>query len=53
MTDQKGQRANEFWRKSMQELHEFDKDEDLRFFQAWLRGQYAESIRPGRAGFKE
>lgn len=48
----KRQRANEFWRKSMQELHEFDKDEDLRFFQAWLRGQYAESIRPGRADSK-
>jgi hypothetical protein len=48
----KRHRANEFWKKSMQELHEFDKDEDLRFFQAWLRGQYAESIRPGKAGSK-
>lgn len=48
----KRHKANEFWRKAMQELHEFDKDEDLRFFQAWLRGQYAETIRPGRADSK-
>lgn len=48
----KRHKANEFWKKSMQELHEFDKDEDLRFFQAWLRSQYAESIRPGKAGSK-
>ena len=48
----KRHRANEFWKKSMQELHEFDKDEDLRFFQAWLRSQYAESIRPGKTGSK-
>lgn len=48
----KRHKANEFWKKSMQELHEFDKDEDLRFFQAWLRSQYADSIRPGKAGSK-
>lgn len=48
----KRHKANEFWRKAMQELHVFDKDEDLRFFQAWLRGQYAETIRPGRADSK-
>lgn len=48
----KRHKANEFWRKSMQELHEFDKDEDLRFFQAWLRSQYADTIRPGKADSK-
>jgi len=45
-------KANEFWRKSMQELHEFDKGEDLRFFQAWLRAQYAETIRQSKADSK-
>ena len=43
-------RANELWKESMQSLHAFDKDEDQRFFQAWFRGQYAETIRAGRAG---
>lgn len=43
-------RANELWKESMQSLHAFDKDEDQRFFQAWFRGQYAETIRAGKAG---
>ena len=42
--------ANDLWKRSMQELHAFDKDEDQRFFQAWLRGQYAETIRASKAG---
>lgn len=46
------QRANQLWKKSMQQLHEYAKDEDLRFVQAWFRGQYADTIRPGRAGSK-
>jgi uncharacterized protein with ParB-like and HNH nuclease domain len=47
---QERQNANELWKRSMQALHVFDKDEDLRFFQAWLRGQYAETIRQSKAG---
>ena len=43
-------RANELWKASMQSLHAFEKDEDQRFFQAWFRGQYAETIRAGKAG---
>lgn len=43
-------KANVFWRDSIQELHAFGKDEDQQFFQAWLRSQYAESIRPSKAG---
>ncbi len=50
--DQKRQKANELWKRSMQKLHAYDKDEDQRFIQAWLRAQYAETIRPGRAGSK-
>ncbi|MEI6568116.1 MAG: DUF262 domain-containing protein, partial [Verrucomicrobiota bacterium] len=48
----KRQKANELWKKSMQTLHEFDKDEDQRFIQAWFRGQYAITIRPGKADSK-
>jgi hypothetical protein len=44
--------ANQLWKRSMQELHEYAKDEDQRFVQAWFRGQYADTIRPGRAGSK-
>ncbi len=46
------QKANDLWKDSMQSLHSWDKNEDQRFFQAWLRGKYAESIRPGAAGSK-
>lgn len=48
----KRQKANELWKSSMQELHAYDKDEDHRFIQAWFRAQYAETIRPGKAGSK-
>lgn len=48
----KRQKANELWKMSMQELHTYDKDEDQRFIQAWFRAQYAETIRPGKAGSK-
>lgn len=44
--------ANELWKKSMQQLHDYAKDEDQRFVQAWFRAQYADTIRPGRAGSK-
>jgi uncharacterized protein with ParB-like and HNH nuclease domain len=49
---QQRQKANELWKTSMQELHTYDKDEDQRFIQAWFRAQYAETIRPGKAGSK-
>jgi uncharacterized protein with ParB-like and HNH nuclease domain len=46
----KREKANDYWKKMIQKLHEYDKEEDQRFFQAWFRAQYAESIRPGKAG---
>jgi len=46
----KRQKANEYWQTAIQKLHEFDKNEDQKFIQAWLRSQYADTIRPGRAG---
>jgi len=48
----KRQKANELWKKSMQTLRGYDKDEDQRFIQAWFRSQYAITIRPGKADSK-
>ncbi|HPG32208.1 MAG TPA: DUF262 domain-containing protein [Lentimicrobium sp.] len=48
----KRHKANELWKNSMQLLHAYDKDEDQRFIQAWLRAQYAVTIRPGKADSK-
>lgn len=44
------EQANAFWRESIQSLHKESKEEDQQFFQAWLRSQYAESIRQSTAG---
>jgi uncharacterized protein with ParB-like and HNH nuclease domain len=44
------EKANRFWKESIRKLHTQSKEEDQQFFQAWLRSQYAESIRRGRAG---
>ncbi len=48
--DTKRKTANEFWKKTIIELKAFDKEEDQRFVQAWLRAKYAESIRQSKAG---
>lgn len=45
--------ANDSWKKAIQELRKWSKDEDERFFHAWLRSQYAETIRPGSAGAQQ
>lgn len=42
--------ANKFWKEAIQSLHKESKEEDQTFFQAWLRGQYADTIRQGKAG---
>src|ERR1700732_1714362 len=34
------EKANLFWRKSIQSLHRHSKEEDQKFFQAWFRSQY-------------
>lgn len=44
------EKVNEFWKKQIQTLHAHSKDEDQQFFQAWLRSQFAETIRKGSAG---
>ncbi len=43
-------KANRFWKESIQTLHKESKEEDQQFFQAWLRSQYADTIRQSKAG---
>lgn len=40
----------DLWKKEMQKLNKLGNDTELSFFQAWFRGKYAVSIRPGKAG---
>jgi len=44
--------TNDFWKKSIITLQSFDKEEDQRFIQCWLRAKYAITIRQGKAGSK-
>ena len=44
------EKANAFWKESIQSLHVYSKEEDQQFFQAWLRSQYADTIRQSKAG---
>jgi len=44
------EQADRFWKESIQSLHRHSKEEDQKFFQAWLRSQYADTIRQGKAG---
>lgn len=48
--DAKRKHSNDFWKKTIIDLKAFDKEEDQRFIQAWLRAKYAESIRQSKAG---
>jgi uncharacterized protein with ParB-like and HNH nuclease domain len=36
---------NDIWRENISKLHYFSRDEDLEFFRAWFRGQYAQSMK--------
>lgn len=44
------EKANQFWKESVHLLHKESKEEDQQFIQAWLRSQYAETIRQSTAG---
>ncbi len=44
------EKANLFWKESIQTLHGHSNDADQQFYQAWLRSQYADTIRQGKAG---
>ncbi|MFY7935739.1 MAG: DUF262 domain-containing protein [Flavobacterium sp.] len=51
ITDKKRRtEINDLWKEEIQKLHEFGETTDQSFFQAWFRGKYAVSIRPGKAG---
>lgn len=51
ITDKKQRtEINDIWKKEIQRLHEYGDTADQSFFQAWFRGKYAETIRPGKAG---
>ena len=44
---------NDIWKDQIQRLHEYGDTADQSFFQAWFRGKYAKSIRPGQAGSED
>jgi len=44
------EKANDFWKKTVQELHSYSNEEDQKFFQVWLRSQFADTIRQGKVG---
>ncbi|MCZ2258069.1 DUF262 domain-containing protein [Sporosarcina sp. G11-34] len=50
--ENKNQRSeiNDLWKREIQKLHQYNDNADLGFFQAWFRGKYAVSIRPGKVG---
>jgi uncharacterized protein with ParB-like and HNH nuclease domain len=51
ITDKKKRtEINDLWKEEIQKLHEYGETTDQSFFQAWFRGKYAVSIRPGKAG---
>lgn len=41
---------NDLWKDQIQKLHKYSDTADQTFFQAWFRGKYAITIRPGKAG---
>ncbi|ASF48319.1 DUF262 domain-containing protein [Methylovulum psychrotolerans] len=54
ITDKKQRNEiNGLWKTEIQKLHKYDKDADQGFFQAWFRGKYAVTIRPGKAGSED
>lgn len=46
----KREEINQLWKDQNQNLHEYGETIDISFFQAWFRGKYAISIRPGKVG---
>jgi uncharacterized protein with ParB-like and HNH nuclease domain len=54
ITDKKQRNEiNGIWKNEIQKLHEYDENADQTFFQAWFRGKYAATIRPGKAGSED
>lgn len=38
------------WKSKIKELHQYNDSAEQTFFQAWFRGKYSKSIRPGKVG---
>lgn len=54
ITDKKKRiEINDLWKEEIQKLHEYEETADQSFFQAWFRGKYALTIRPGKAGAED
>jgi len=49
----KREEIDAIWKTEMQRLHTISETADQSFIQAWFRGRYAESIRPGKAGAED
>lgn len=49
-TQEERDKVNAVWKQEIKSLHEFWGEADLSFFQAWFRGKYATTIRPGKVG---
>ena len=47
------EKANQFWKESIQNLHDYSKEEDQQFFQAWLRSQVCRHNSPEQGGLVE
>ncbi len=50
--NQKRTEYNKRWKDRILELHSFDKNLDLEFCRAWLRGKHAQTIRQAKVGAK-
>lgn len=48
--DKKREELNNIWKEKVLELKKYDDDGDETFIKAWLRSQYAETIRQGKTG---
>jgi uncharacterized protein with ParB-like and HNH nuclease domain len=44
---------NKIWKEEIQKLHAYNDSADQAFFQAWFRGKYAHTIRPGKVGSED
>lgn len=49
-TTEQRDKINIVWKAEIKKLHNLWEESDLTFFQAWLRGKYAVTIRPGKIG---
>lgn len=49
-TQEQRDKINLVWKSEIKKLHELWDESDISFFQSWLRGKFALTIRPGKVG---